>query len=92
MHDFSCINARDMYYEVLADRVHYFKEEEKGVAIMCKAMEDMRNEAAREAERMKAVRIARLMLEDGTLSYDKIAAFTELTVKEVHELDDKRSA
>ena len=24
--------------------------------------------------------------------YDKIAAFTELTVKEVHELDDKRSA
>ena len=77
-----------MYYEVLADRVHYFKEDEKGVAIMCKAMEDMRNEAAR----MKAVRIARLMLEDGTLSYDKIAAFTELTVKEVHELDDKRSA
>ena len=81
-----------MYYEVLADRVHYFKEEEKGVAIMCKAMEDMRKEAAREAERMKAVRIARLMIEDGTLSYDKIAAFTELTVKEVHELDDKRSA
>ncbi|MDY4893906.1 MAG: hypothetical protein SO130_10960 [Agathobacter sp.] len=59
---------------------------------MCKAMEDMRNEAALEAERMKAVRIARLMLEDGTLSYDKIAAFTELTVKEVQELDDKRSA
>ena len=26
-----------------------FKEDEKGVAIMCKAMEDMRNEAAREA-------------------------------------------
>lgn len=34
-------NAKDMYYEVLADRVHYFKEDEKGVAIMCKAMEDM---------------------------------------------------
>ena len=31
-----------MYYEVLADRVHYFKEDEKGVAIMCKAMEDMK--------------------------------------------------
>ena len=39
----------------LADRVHYFKEDEKGVAIMCKAMEDMRNEAAREAEKMKAL-------------------------------------
>ena len=92
MHDFSCTNAKDMYYKVLAERVHYFKEDEKGVAIMCKAMEDMRNEAAREAEKMKAVRMARLMLEDGTLSYEKIAAFTELTVKEVQELDDKRSA
>ena len=35
-----------MYYEVLADRVHYFKEDEKGVAVMCKAMEDMRNESS----------------------------------------------
>ena len=43
MHDFTCTNAKDMYYEVLADRVHYFKEDEKGVAIMCKAMEHMRN-------------------------------------------------
>ena len=57
MHDFTCTNAKDMYYEVLADRVHYFKEDEKGVAIMCKAMEDMRNEAAREAEKMKAIRM-----------------------------------
>ena len=54
MHDFACTNAKDMYYEVLADRVHYFKEDEKGVAVMCKAMEDMRNEAAK----MKAVHIA----------------------------------
>ena len=40
---------------------------------MCKAMEDMRNEAAREAERMKAIRMARLMIEDGKLSYEDIA-------------------
>ena len=38
-------------YEVLADRVHYFKEDEKGVAVMCKAMEDMRNEAARRSRK-----------------------------------------
>ena len=53
MHDFSCTSAKDMFYEVLADRVHYFKEDEKGVAVMCKVMEDMRNEAAK----MKAVHI-----------------------------------
>ena len=45
MHDFACIEAKDMYYPVLADRVRYFKEDEKGVTVMCKAMEDMRNEA-----------------------------------------------
>ena len=40
------------------------------MAIMCKAMEDMRNKAAREAEKMKAIRMARLMIEDGKLSYE----------------------
>ena len=48
MHDFSCIDAKDMYYQVLADRVRYFKEDEKGVTFMCKVMEDMRNEARAE--------------------------------------------
>ena len=47
MHDFSCTNAEDMNYFVLADRVRYFKEDE-GVSTMCKAMEDMRNEAHEE--------------------------------------------
>ena len=93
MHDFTCTNAKDMYYEVLADRVHYFKEDEKGVAIMCKAMEDMRNEAAREAEKMKAIRMARLMIEDGKLSYEDIAMYTELTLEEVEKIAlEKKSA
>ena len=49
MHDFSCTSAEEMHYQILADRVRYFKEDTEGVATMCKAMEDMRNEAAREA-------------------------------------------
>lgn len=44
MHDFSCTNADDMAYSILADRVRYFKEEQEGVATMCKVMEDMRKE------------------------------------------------
>ena len=50
MHDFTCTSAKDMYYEVLADRVHYFKEDEKGVAIMCKAMEELRVESYAEGK------------------------------------------
>ena len=30
-----------MYYEILANRVHYFKEDEKGVAVMCKGQSAM---------------------------------------------------
>ena len=55
------------------------------MAIMCKAMEDMRNKAAREAEKMKAIRMA-LMIEDGKLSYEDIAMYTELTLKEVEKI------
>ena len=44
MHDFSCTDAKDMYNKVLADRVRYFKEDERGVEIMCREMEIMRNQ------------------------------------------------
>ena len=37
-----------MYYPILANRVWYFKENEKGVATMCRAMEKMRDETAAE--------------------------------------------
>ena len=93
MHDFSCTSAEEMHYQILADRVRYFKEDTEGVATLCKAMEDMRNEAAREAEKMKAIRMARLMIEDGKLSYEDIAMYTELTLEEVEKIAlEKKSA
>ena len=85
MHDFSCINAKDMHYQILADRVRYFKEDEKGVETICKAMEEMRNETAHE----KAVEIAERMLKSGKLSYEEIAEFAELTIEEVKALNEK---
>jgi predicted transposase/invertase (TIGR01784 family) len=85
MHDFSCTDAKDMNYKILADRVRYFKEDEKGVATMCRVMEEMRNETAHE----KAVQIAKRMLKSGKLSYEEIAEFAELTVEEVKALDEK---
>lgn len=44
MHDFSCTNADDMNFELMAERTRYLKENPKGVQEMCKVMEDMRNE------------------------------------------------
>ena len=48
MHDFSCTSASEMHYELLAEQVRYFKEQKEGILIMCKAMEDMRNQALQE--------------------------------------------
>ena len=90
MHDFSCTNAKDMYYEVLADRVHYFKEDEKGVAVMCKVMEDMRNEAAHEAAHDKVKEKAILMLKNGKISFEEISVFfSELSDEEIEEIKSK---
>lgn len=53
---------------------------------MYKSMESMRSEVAREAEKMKAVYVACLMIEDGKLSYEDIAMYTELTLEEVEKI------
>ena len=44
MHDFFCSDPNDMYSDVLAERVRFFKEDEKGIAAMCKVMEEIYND------------------------------------------------
>ncbi len=82
MHDFSCTDAADMYYETLADRVRFFKESKEGIEIMCRAMEDMRNQTLKEG----MINVAKKMLEDGTITLEKIAEFVGLSVDEVRKL------
>lgn len=48
MHDFNCTDADDMNYDLMADRTRYLKENPEGVSMMCKAMEDMRNQTVLE--------------------------------------------
>lgn len=88
MHDFFCTDAKDMFYPVLAERVQYFKQDAKGVATMCRAMEEMRNETVRE----RNIEIAKTMLASKKLSYEDIALFSGLTVDEVKSLDAKKPA
>ena len=59
---------------------------------MCKVMEDMRNEAAKEAARQNSIETAKSLLLLGKLTYAEIAQATKLTVDEVEELDKKKSA
>ena len=68
MHDFFCTDADDMHFKELADKVRYFKEDEKGVASMCKVLEDMRNET----KWQQIVESVRRWIAKG-LSYEDIA-------------------
>ena len=44
MHDFCCNDPDDMKNEMLAEASRYYKENPKGVEIMCKVIEEMREE------------------------------------------------
>ena len=96
MHDFTCTNPDDMNYPVLAQRVRYFKEDTKGVATMCRAFEEVREESLREGvlkgAQAKAIESAKRLLTAGKLSYQEIADAMGLSVEEVKALDTKRSA
>lgn len=82
MHDFFCTDPNDMHYKELADKVRYFKEDEKGVAAMCRVMEEMRNETAE----LRSVEIAQQMIQDGKLSLEEIARYSMLAIERVKEL------
>ena len=83
MHDFRCSNADDMYFELLAERTRYFKEDPKGVSYMCKLMEERVKE--------EDYQIALKMLVGGELPFDKIAVYTGLTLDEVKELAEENN-
>lgn len=86
MHDFSCTDAADMHYQILADRVRYFKEDVRGVTTMCKVMEEMRNQTKKETLIAAAIDSAKRMLSPGKMSYAEIAECSTLTVAEVKAL------
>lgn len=78
MHDFYCKNADDMNYAELAKRVRFFKEEEKGVSMMCKMMEDMRKESVKEGK----IEIMVEMVKDGEQSIESAAKRLKMTEEE----------
>ena len=45
MHDFLCSDPDDMQTPLLAEKARYLKTDPKGVALMCKAMEELREQS-----------------------------------------------
>lgn len=86
MHDFFCQNAENMKYEVLAERVNYFKNEVGGVDNICQISEEIRRDAIYESSEEIALNLIKL----NTLTFDEIAKATGLTVDEVKALAEKK--
>ena len=93
MHDFSTSNADEMYYEKLAERIRFFKQDEKGVQMASKLVEEYGDERAAEAYKDgahdKAVESAKNFLKMNVNSIEQIAQGTGLTVEEVQKLADE---
>jgi len=103
MHDFFCTDPENMYYDVLAERVRFFKESREGIAIMCKAIEDMREEALKvgmehgrkegmERGRKEGIKSTALrMLEAGKYALEEIAEISGLPLDDIKKLQTGQS-
>ena len=104
MHDFYCTKSEDMYSKVLADEVKYLKETEGGRGRMCRVLDEMCEEVAKEtaerveketAERVakeKAKETARMLLELNKLSHEEISESTGIPIEVVEELAAQKTA
>lgn len=81
MHDFSCKNPSDMYYKPLAERVRYYKQDTKGVEVMCQIVEDL-------VEKEKIAMVAK-MKRMGKWSDEDIAEITGFTIEEIEAFTEQ---
>ncbi len=89
MHDFSCVNADDMYSELLAERTRKFKNTEEGRSIMStvwkEAMSSVRKETQEETAQREREAMAVRMLKNGE-SEDKTVLYSSLPLAVVQKL------
>ena len=88
MSDLYCTNADDMNYEELSRKVRNYKETEEGVDTMCDIWEEVRNEGELKAR----IEIAQRLLNEGSLTYEKISECSGLSIEKVRELAGNKSA
>ena len=96
MQDMANNDPATMNYSLLAKCVDYYKNSKEGNETMCKAMEDLWNEAAnegkkegkKESQREAAFR----MLAAGTLTLEQIAEFSGLTIEEVKQIQKEKAS
>ena len=100
MHDFSTPNADEMYYKELAEKVRFYKQDETGVQMASRVVEEYGNERAAEAlqqgiqqgAQQQAIEAAKNLLRMGILTHEQIAQAQTLPLKKVQELAEEVAA
>ncbi|MBR5400454.1 MAG: Rpn family recombination-promoting nuclease/putative transposase [Treponema sp.] len=101
MHDFSTPNADEMYYKELAEKVRFYKQDETGVQMASKIVEEYGDERAAQALQQgiqqgiqqgalqQAIDSAKNMLRIGLGTHEQIAQAQNLPLKKVQELAEE---
>lgn len=86
IHDFFCKNPDEMYYNLLADRTRFFKEDVKGAGDMSGVIEELCNKVAKEAAEKAAKEAAEKTAEKTTLkNAGSLLKSGKLTLNEIAE-------
>lgn len=92
MQDFFEPEAKKLHYGVLAERMEYFKKEEKGGVAMCELMERFGAEKEAEGKRGAQDKMARRLLARGQMSAREVAEVTDLPLEEIEKIAKGLSA
>ena len=82
MHDLYCDNPDDMYFSILADKMRYFKTNDRGINRVMKYYDKWDLETIEEEK----IEIAMNLIAMGKISTEDIAKATGLSIEKVTEL------
>ena len=90
MHDFTCSDPDEMYYQELAKKVRYLKRDNGGIKEMTEYYDkwerEIAEEAAEEAIEQRNIEVAMKMIAEGSISLEVISNVTGLSIEKVTEL------
>ncbi|MBQ1590813.1 MAG: PD-(D/E)XK nuclease family transposase [Treponema sp.] len=89
MHDFHCKKAGDMKSKILAERVRYLKESDKGVKHMCRIMEEFAKEERKEEREERTIEMAAKLLESGDMTEERIKELFKLTEGQMKAIKER---
>jgi len=84
MHDFSCSDPDEMYFDLMRNTSRYYKENAKGVQQVSSVSEEIRIE--------NSIRIAQNLIAEGDIPLETIARVCGLPLDRVRELAEKKTA